>query len=174
MEIRNNTPSFGMAFMPKKLSLKDAQILEEDIFGHRHRSVHSTIRRGLEQIKREQIGNKHYDITYETRPGYRLSSQFNLVEKSTGNVLESVKIGDGYNGCVYEGSFARAEKVAKNARGFWGNLGAIVKQITTLTDAILFNPKETLPAGIRYLADEATRLDKIALQQEKNTSFLTK
>ncbi len=150
MEIRNNTPSFGMALRKPQDMRKFLSAVNE--FNIKDKQVV----RGVKQVSNELSHHKNYDVQYND-----VLDSFQVIEKSSGEIVKSFSNGDSvlpkssYKN--YVTAFDKAtEKEKITVRDFWD----ATKQIAGLAKIKAVSPKEYLSRAFLAAANEADTLDK--------------
>ncbi len=161
MEIRNNTPSFGMAL--RKPSSEHVHNFAEYVMSSTRPSI---AKRGLKQIKREQAKNPHFDMEIDSfLSGGR--ARFSVIPtsekaKSMYNTAyvscKTEEYATGFDKALAksQANIDAAEKSGSKLRQYWANTVGFIKAIGLLVKTVVFNPKDFLPIDIRYAADVAT------------------
>lgn len=175
MEVRNNTPSFGMAFIKPKAG-EISSFTEYVTKGRRPRLV----ARGLAQVQKAHAADKYTDIHYLPD-----AKGFSVIPK-TGLGLDTRAIVEGALGGtsrpVYPGvsSPTRLSKVqekfeqememlekanASKLKTVYVGVKSILNAFKEAARVVLFAPKDTLPATLRVASAEATRVEKEVTQE---------
>lgn len=175
MEVRNNTPSFGMAFVKPKA---------EDISGF---TKHVTkgrrprlVARGLAQLQKAHAADKYTDIHYlPDAKGFDVIPKTGLdagtreiVESALGGTSRPVypgvslptrlsKAQEKFNQELETLEKANASKLKQVCVGIKGLFNALKESVRV----VLFAPKDTLPATLRVASAEATRVEKEVTQE---------
>ncbi len=175
MEVRNNTPSFGMAFIKPKA---------EDISGF---TKHVTkgrrprlVARGLAQLQKAHAADKYTDIHYlPDAKGFDVIPKTGLdagtrgiVEGALGGTSRPVypgvslptrlsKAQEKFNQELEMLEKANASKLKQVCVGIKGLFNALKESVRV----VLFAPKDTLPATLRVASAEATRVEKEVTQE---------
>lgn len=175
MEVRNNTPSFGMAFIKPKA---------EDISGFTKQVTKGRrprlVARGLAQLQKAHAADKYTDIHYlpdakgfDVIPKTGLDADTReIVEGALGGTSRPVypgvslptrlsKAQEKFNQELETLEKANASKLKQVCVGIKGLFNALKESVRV----VLFAPKDTLPATLRVASAEATRVEKEVTQE---------
>lgn len=175
MEIRNNTQSqtnFGMAF----LKPDDMQSFTKYVTKNRKASV---VKKGIEQIRREQMHNKHFDIKYSNE-----GDEIILIPKT----LDAQAVATAWS---YKGDVGGRLTPLKQARANIDKELALAKEngssfkaafvmgkalINAFKAKVMtrMNPKYSLPKNLIFAAEDATALEKVAEKRIKEHNLIEK
>lgn len=156
MEIRNNTPSFGMAFRKPQ----DIEKFTKYVVGNQPEFI---VKRGLSKVIKEQSGNVHYDIEYgsgntfliipTSADAQRLGTpEYSIPVKN--QKLDDVRsrLADKYYTDAYSQAYDKASKpkrVLMSAKKFFASLRLVFRELVT-------NPEDALPKNLRLASKRAT------------------
>lgn len=157
MEIRNNTPSFGMAFRKPQ----DMEKFTKYVVGN---SFEFMPKRGLQRVVNEQAGNAHFDIEYRAdrnnfvviptsaqarKFGYKdMLISGSLPYSDTSSRLSFKYFGDEYKENYQAAS--RVKKISMSVNKFFAGLRILARKCVT-------HPEESLPKALRNAAATATQ-----------------
>lgn len=170
MEVRNNTLSFGMAFVkPKAEEIADFTRLVTK--GRRPKLV----ARGLTQVQKSHAADRYTDIHYlPDAKGFSVIPKAEL-DKDTRELVELTLGGTSrpfYPGtelptrlskakAAFDTDVTRLEKQkVSNLKQFCVGVKGVFNMLKESARVILFAPKDTLPASLRAASAEATRVEK--------------
>nr|QGT49652.1 hypothetical protein Melaina855_0390 [uncultured Candidatus Melainabacteria bacterium] len=176
MEVRNNTPSFGMAFVKPK---------PEDISGFTKHVIKGRkpkmIARGLTQLQKQHAKDKYVDIHYlPDAKGFSVIPKANtdvdraIIEEAMGGTSRpfySDTVKPTKLDIVLDSTNAELEKLEK-AKASKYKLGfAAVKYVAKAVREfvrIYVSPKNILPADLRAASEEATRVEQAVAKRLAN------
>lgn len=150
MEIRNNTPSFGMA-------LRKPQDIKKFLVAVNEFNINDKqLVRGVKQVTKELSRHKNYDVQYNG-----VLDSFEVVENASGEIVKSFTNKDSslpkstYRQLVDTFDEATGKEKIK-VSDFW----EATKQIAGLAKIKAVSPKEYLSRAFLAAAREADTLDK--------------
>lgn len=174
MQLRNNTsstqPNFGMAF----LKPDDMQSFTKYVTKNRKASV---VKKGIEQIRREQMHNKHFDIKYSSD-----GDEILLVPKTLD--AQAVATAWSYKGDV-GGRLTPLKQIRANLEKEWelaeksGSnfkkakvIGKMFFEVIKGRLKVKMNPKYSLPENLIFAAEDATAMEKVAEKRIKKHKLI--
>ena len=158
MEIRNNTPSFGMAF--KKPSAEQMEAFTNYVTKGRKPKF---VEKGIRQVVAEQAGNKHFDIEYHGGDCFSVNAKTEKAESMFGDTIITSE--NSTSKSVLEQVEEKSQNFIRTAEGtsglkqFFLGVKAVYTQLKA-TVSIIRSPKEILPNALRDAAETATRFEK--------------
>lgn len=172
MEIRNNTQTqlnFGMAF----LKPDDMEAFTKYVTHNRKASV---VKRGIEQLRREQKNNKHFDIKYLDSDEIMLCPKTKDAESVATALIYNKEVG---------GRLTKVQTISKSINKDLDSAeksGSKLKSFTAMAKGLFkaiklqvikkLNPKYSLPKNLVLAADDATALEKAAEQRIKRHALI--
>lgn len=172
MEIRNNTQTqlnFGMAFIKPD----DMGSFTEYVTKKRNASI---VKRGIEQLRREQKNNKHFDILYTPQDEILLKPK-TIDGEAVATVLTYKKDMGGRQTPIQviqdsiKHDIDAAEKSGSKFKMFKAMTSSLLKYLKIkIIKAV--NPKYSLPKNLVFAADDATMLEKAAESRIKRNALI--
>lgn len=178
MEVRNSTPSFGMALV-KPASKDMAEFTKVVVRGRKPKMM----ARGLKQMQKAHETDKYVDIVY--LPGKK---GFAVVPKQGMETVVEEKVAGKATEFVSTNYPSRFDKVSEeitaqlealessNVGKFKKTMKACGVVLKGLKEAarVCLRPKEILPADLRAASDMATRIEKSINRDVANTNLMNK
>lgn len=176
MEIRNNTPSFGMAFRVPTYVIKKGELIENRtaalshcenlLFGQENSKL---MTRALKQFKKEQDKNRYFDIEYVGFEDFPNKYQLRImngdeVKKVFNQDSKFLSITDQKVKKLKEKISNADSKLKKRIYGMQGVCLLVKEFLKTL----IIKPKNILPEPFKAAAQEANELNQAFINQQKN------
>ena len=153
MEVRNNTPSFGMA-------LRKPQDMERFAKYIVSAGPESLAKRGLARVVKKQASNAHFDIEYRPHQGVAVVPRHGAVKHGYGDVLYTKKdvcndlrgrYVEKYCSDAYRDAYESASKLKKALM----TTRKVLEFVRVLGNSLI-HPEEALPKAMRAASKGAT------------------
>lgn len=168
MEVRNNTPSFGMAFIKPKA--EDLSGFTKCVIGNRRPKL---IARGLTQMQKSHAADRYTDIHYlpdakgfSVIPKSDSGVDLSIIEKVMGgtsrpfysNTVKPTRYSQMQENVSFELDKLEKSNASKlkKALVITKNMCKMLKETARVA---IFSPKEMLPASLRAASAEAKRVE---------------